>query len=61
MAKYKVTATRLNVRKSAKKDSDVLRIVEKDTVLEATSTKNGWVRLKGAGYVMQEFTEEIAE
>ena len=59
MAKYKVTATMLNVRKSAKKDSDVLRIVEKDTVLEATSTKNGWVRLKGAGYVMQEFTEVV--
>ena len=59
MAKYKVTAVRLNVRKSAKKDSDVLRIVEKDTILESTSAKNGWVRLKGAGYVMEEFVEVI--
>ena len=61
MAKYKVTVARLNVRKSAKKDSDVLRIVEKDTILDATSSKNGWVRLKGAGYVMQDLIEEFAE
>ena len=61
MAKYKVTAARLNVKKATKKDSEVLRIVEKDTILEATSVKNGWVRLKGTGYVMAEFTEEIAE
>ena len=60
MAKYKVTAARLNIRKTAKKDSKVLRI-EENTILEATSAKNGWIRLKGSGYVMQEFTEEIAE
>ena len=53
--KVREIAQRLNVRKSAKKDSEVLRIVERDEILEATSSKNGWVRLKGAGYVMEEF------
>lgn len=59
--KYKVIASRLNVRKSAKKESDVLRIVDKDDILEATSKKNGWVRLKGSGYVMEEFVELVSE
>lgn len=59
--KYKVIAQRLNVRKSAKKDSEVLRIVEKDEILEATSSKNGWVRLKSSGYVMEEFVESTKE
>ena len=59
--KYKVIASRLNVRKSAKKESEVLRIVDKDDILEATSKKNGWVRLKGSGYVMEEFVEEIPD
>lgn len=53
--KYRVIAQRLNVRKLLKKDSEVLRIVERDEILEATSSKNGWVRLKGTGYVMEEF------
>ena len=39
--KYRVIAQRLNVRKSPKKDSEVLRIVERDETLEATSSKNG--------------------
>ena len=59
--KYKVIAPRLNVRKSAKKESEVLRIVDKDDILEATSKKNGWVRLKGSGYVMEEFVELVPE
>lgn len=59
--KYQVTAQRLNVRKSAKKESEVLRIVEKDEILEATSSRNGWVRLKGSGYVMEEFVTPIKE
>ena len=53
--KYRVIAQRLNVRKSPKKDSEVLRIVERAEILEDTSSKNGWVRLKGTGYVMEEF------
>ena len=59
--KYKVIALRLNVRKSAKKESEVLKIVDKDDILEATSKKNGWVRLKGSGYVMEEFVELVSE
>lgn len=59
--KYKVIADRLNVRKSAKKDSEVLRIVDKDDILESTSSKNGWVRLKGTGYVMEEFVAPVEE
>ena len=61
MKRIKVTAARLNVRKSPSMTSEVLRIVNREDVLEYTSAKNGWVRLKGAGYVMAEFTEEIAE
>lgn len=61
MKNIKVTTARLNVRKSASQDSDVLRIVEKNDILEYTSIKNGWVRLKGAGYVMEEFVTPIEE
>ena len=59
MKNIKVTAARLNVRKSASRDSEVIRIVDRNDVLEYTSIKNGWVRLKGAGYVMEEFVEVI--
>lgn len=61
MKSIKVTTARLNVRKSASRDSEVLRIVDKNDELEYTSIKNGWVRLKGAGYVMEEFVENIQE
>ena len=57
MKRIKVTAARLNVRKSPSMTSEVLRIVNREDVLEYTSAKNGWVRLKGAGYVMEEFIE----
>jgi len=55
MKNIKVTTLRLNVRKSASRESEVLRIVNKGEILEYTSIKNGWVRLKGAGFVMEEF------
>lgn len=66
MKKVKVTTIRLNIRKAPNRDSEVLRIVNKNDILEYTSIKNGWVRLKGAGYVMEQFvtpieTEEIEE
>ena len=61
MKNIKVTAARLNVRKSASRESEVLRIVDRNDILEYTSIKNGWVRLKGAGYVMEEFVEVIEE
>ena len=61
MKNIKVTTARLNVRKSASRESEVLRIVDRNDILEYTSIKNGWVRLKGAGYVMEEFAEVIEE
>lgn len=59
--KYQVAAQRLNVRKSPKKDSEILKIVEKGDILISTSAKNGWVRLKGSGYVMEEFVTPVEE
>ena len=61
MKNIKVIAARLNVRKSASRDSEVVRIVDRNDILEYTSIKNGWVRLKGAGYVMEEFVEVLEE
>ena len=61
MKNIKVTAARLNVRKSASRESEILRIVDRNDILEFTSIKNGWVRLKGAGYVMEEFVEVVEE
>ena len=59
MKRIKVTAARLNVRKSPSMTSEVLRIVNRGDILEYTSVKGGGVRLKGAGYVMEEFVEVI--
>ena len=59
MKNIKVTAARLNVRKSASRESEVLRIVDRNDILEYTSIKNGWVRLKGTGYVMEKFVELV--
>ena len=59
--KNKVTAARLNVRKSSSMTSEVLRIVNRGDIIEYTSVKNGWVRSKGAGYVMEEFVDVIEE
>ena len=61
MKNIKVTTARLNVRKAASRESEVLRIVDRNDILEYTSIKNGWVRLKGAGYVMEEFVEVLEE
>ena len=61
MKNIKVITARLNVRKSTSRDSEVLRIVDRNDILEYTSIKNGWVRLKGAGYVMEEFVANNLE
>ena len=61
MKRIKVIAARLNIRKSPSMTSEVLIIVNRGDVLEYTSVKNGWVRLKGTGYVMEEFVEVIEE
>ena len=42
-------------------DSEVYRIFDRNDIFEYTSIKNGWVRLKGAGYVMEELIEVIEE
>ena len=61
MKRIKVTAARLNIRKSPSMTSDVLRIVNRGDILEYTSIKNGWVRLKGTGYMIEEFTEHMED
>ena len=61
MKRVKVTAARLNIRKSPSMTSEVRRIVNRGDVLEYTSVKNGWVRLKGTGYVIEEFVEIVEE
>lgn len=61
MKNIKVTTVRLNIRKSASRESEILRIVDRNDILEYTSIKNGWVRLKSAGYVMEEFVEVLEE
>lgn len=59
ISKIKVTAQRLNVRKSPNKESEILRVVNKNDILESTSSKNGWYRLKGNGYVIEEFVAPV--
>ena len=53
--------TRLYLRKQPSKESEVMRILEVDEVIDYTSEKDGWLKLKGrnAGYCMEEYTEEI--
>lgn len=59
MKKVEVTTSRLNIRKTPKLDSEILRIINKGDILEYTSIKNGWVRLKGTGYVMEQFVVPV--
>ena len=61
MKRIKVNAARLNIRKSPSMTAEVLRIVNRGDVFEYTSVKNGWVRLKGTGHVMEEFVEVVEE
>ena len=59
MKRIKLTAARLNIRKSPSMTSEVLKIVNRGDIIEYTSVKNGWVRSKGAGDVMEEFVNVI--
>ena len=61
MKKVKVITARLNVRKTPMMNSEVLRIVSKDDILDYTSKRNGWLRLKTTGYVMEEFVAPIED
>ena len=58
MKNIKVTTFWLNARKSA---ICVLRIADRNDILEYTSIKNRWVRLKGVGYEMEELIEVVEE
>lgn len=55
--------TRLNLRKQPNQESDVIRILEVDEVIDYTSEKDGWLKLKGknAGYCIKEYTEDVKE
>ncbi|WP_051250822.1 glucosaminidase domain-containing protein [Paenibacillus harenae] len=49
---YEVTAYYLNVRTEPSAKSKIIKVVEKDTLLQVTAqTDNGWLELKGEGYV----------
>lgn len=55
--------TRLNLRKQPNRESDVIRILEVDEVIDYTSEKDGWLRFKGknAGYCMKKYTEDVKD
>lgn len=59
MKNIRVTTFKLNVRKTPKPDSEILRVVSKGDILEYTSIRHGWVRLKGTGYVMEQFVAPV--
>lgn len=55
--------TRLNLRKQPNRESDVIRILEVDEVIDYTSEKDGWLKLKGknTGYCMKEYTADVKD
>ena len=57
-----VNVAKLNVRKKADKESEVVTVITKGTEVTITSTRTGWHRvlLKGgiAGWCMAEFIKE---
>lgn len=60
MLKIKVNAYMLNVRKNPNILSEIVRIVERNEILEASEIENGWVKIKD-GYVMAEFVNVLEE
>lgn len=62
LAQYETTAYYLNVRANGYAKSKIIDVVKKGTVLEVHSvTKDGWLRLKGGGYVHGGYAKLIAE
>jgi beta-N-acetylglucosaminidase len=58
VAKYEVTAYYLNIRINAIATSQILKVVHKGTLLEVlNTTDNGWLTLKGGGYVNGKYTK----
>ena len=61
MKNIKVKIAKLNVKKSVSRELEFRRIVDSNDILKYTSIKNGCVRLKGVGYIMEEFVEVVEE
>ncbi|BBI34208.1 glucosaminidase domain-containing protein [Cohnella abietis] len=58
---YEVTSYYLNVRANAYNKSKIINVIKKGTLLEITeTTKNGWLRIKGGGYVHGDYAKAIA-
>lgn len=50
----------LNIRRHAGTDSDIIRAVPHDTLLEIGKEKDGWGRLTEGGWVCMKYTEKIS-
>ncbi|MGM0883864.1 MAG: glucosaminidase domain-containing protein [Bacillota bacterium] len=59
---YEVTAYYLNVRTQPSAESKIIKVVKQGTTLEVVaSTDNGWLELKGEGYVHGRYAKLIKE
>lgn len=64
MSKMKVNSgdfERLNVRKSSKKDSEILRTIPNGIEVEVVMVRTGMGKLDDGGWVNMDFIEEIPE
>lgn len=62
--KVKITAHTLNVRQCASRSSGVLGALSEGEVVAYSKAKNGWLQISfhgEEGWIMQEFTQTIAE
>lgn len=62
--KVKITAHTLNVRQCASRSSGVLGTLSEGEVVAYSKAKNGWLQISfhgEEGWIMQEFTQTIAE
>ena len=62
--KVKITAHTLNVRQGASRSSSVLGTLSEGEVVAYSKAKNGWLQISfrgEEGWIMQEFTQTIAE
>ncbi|RED66266.1 glucosaminidase domain-containing protein [Cohnella lupini] len=58
---YQVTAHYLNVRANGYPKSKVIKVIEKGTLLEIVrTTDNGWLRIKGGGYVHGDYAARVS-
>lgn len=56
--KVKVTATALNVRAGIGTSYKVVKVLNKNTVVDVLATSNGWGKIKD-GYISLKYTEEV--